>query len=177
MLSPDGSQPNGLAVVNVDPTSERYGQIVHQVIMPNTGGEFHHFGWKACPSACVTFLVFAYDRFWFFALTGEGGYTNQHYRHKMRRWPGFRTAFAAQFSPAGLTGCGREMAQHSGIDGQGHTQTRFHRQPIWFVDVNNTPAAPKYCGAASGRPKSPVTQRAAAGFDVAGPLLHPHPSH
>jgi hypothetical protein len=75
MLSPDGSQPNGLAVVNVDPTSERYGQIVHQVIMPNTGGEFHHFGWKACPSACVTFLVFAYDRFWFFALTGEGGYT------------------------------------------------------------------------------------------------------
>jgi hypothetical protein len=68
MLSPDGSQPNGLAVVNVDPTSERYGQIVHQVIMPNTGGEFHYFGWKACYSACVTFLVFAYDRFWFSRL-------------------------------------------------------------------------------------------------------------
>jgi selenium-binding protein 1 len=28
-----------------------YGQIVHQVIMPNTGDEFHHFGWNACSSA------------------------------------------------------------------------------------------------------------------------------
>ena len=51
MLSPDGSQPDGLAVVDVDPKSETYGQIVHQVIMPNKGDEFHHFGWNACSSA------------------------------------------------------------------------------------------------------------------------------
>jgi hypothetical protein len=127
MLSPDGSQPNGLAVVNVDPTSERYGQIVHQVIMPNTGGEFHYFGWKACYSACVTFLVFAYDRFWFFAPTGEGGDTNQHYRRKMRRWPGFRSDFVARFSPAGSTGCGRQMALQLGVNGQGHTDTSKHK--------------------------------------------------
>jgi hypothetical protein len=91
------------------------------------------------------------------------------------KWWGFRSDFAARFSPACLTGCGREMAQHSGIVGQGHTQTRSHRQPICFVDVNNTPAAPKYCGAASGWPKPPATLRAAAGFDVAGPLLPPAP--
>jgi hypothetical protein len=30
---------------------DSYGQIVHQVIMPNTGDEFHHFGWNACSSA------------------------------------------------------------------------------------------------------------------------------
>ncbi|MGI8876121.1 MAG: selenium-binding protein SBP56-related protein, partial [Egibacteraceae bacterium] len=42
MLSPDGSQPDGLAVVDVDPLSESYGEIVHQVLMPNTGDEFHH---------------------------------------------------------------------------------------------------------------------------------------
>ena len=35
MLSPDGSQPDGLAVVDVDPKSKTYSQIVHQVIMPN----------------------------------------------------------------------------------------------------------------------------------------------
>ena len=40
-----------LAVVDVDPKSKTYGQIVHQVIMPNTGDEFHHFGWNACSSA------------------------------------------------------------------------------------------------------------------------------
>ena len=51
MLSPDGAQPDGLAVVDVNPASDTYGQILHQVIMPNTGDEFHHFGWNACSSA------------------------------------------------------------------------------------------------------------------------------
>lgn len=51
MLSPDASQPDGLAVVNVDPASGDFGKIVHTVMMPNTGDEFHHFGWNACSSA------------------------------------------------------------------------------------------------------------------------------
>src|SRR5450432_2379568 len=51
MLSPDFSRPDGLAVVDVNPTSKDYGKIVHQVIMPNKGDEFHHFGWNACSSA------------------------------------------------------------------------------------------------------------------------------
>ncbi|MBK0398296.1 selenium-binding protein [Limibaculum sp. M0105] len=51
MLSPDASQPDGLAVVNVNPQSAEYGQIVHKLIMPNKGDEFHHFGWNACSSA------------------------------------------------------------------------------------------------------------------------------
>ena len=51
MLSPDFSQPDGLAVVNVDPTSADFGKIVHQVIMPEKGDEFHHFGWNACSSS------------------------------------------------------------------------------------------------------------------------------
>jgi selenium-binding protein 1 len=29
MLSPDGSRPDGLAVVDVDPTSDTYSQVVH----------------------------------------------------------------------------------------------------------------------------------------------------
>ena len=51
MLSPDGSQPDGLAVVDVDPNSETYGKILHSLFMPNKGDEFHHFGWNACSSA------------------------------------------------------------------------------------------------------------------------------
>jgi hypothetical protein len=51
MLSPDFSQPDGLAVVEVDPGSKSFGKIVHTVIMPNKGDEFHHFGWNACSSA------------------------------------------------------------------------------------------------------------------------------
>lgn len=51
ILSPNFSQPDGLAVVDVDPNSGTYGQILHKVMMPNTGDEFHHFGWNACSSA------------------------------------------------------------------------------------------------------------------------------
>ena len=51
MLSPDGSQPDGLAVIDVDPSSDTYGQIVHSLFMPYKGDEFHHFGWNACSSA------------------------------------------------------------------------------------------------------------------------------
>ncbi|MEO0389024.1 MAG: selenium-binding protein SBP56-related protein, partial [Pseudomonadota bacterium] len=51
MLSPDGSQSDGIAVVDLDPTSKTYGEIVHQVIVPTKGDEFHHFGWNACSAA------------------------------------------------------------------------------------------------------------------------------
>ena len=51
MLSPDFSRPDGLGVVHVDPKSSHYSKIVHTVMMPNKGDEFHHFGWNACSSA------------------------------------------------------------------------------------------------------------------------------
>src|SRR5271165_4735325 len=51
MLSPDLLQPDALAVVDVDPGSKSLGKIVHTVIMPNKGDEFHPFGWNACSSA------------------------------------------------------------------------------------------------------------------------------
>ena len=51
MLSPDGSQPDALGVVDVQLGSSTYGTLVHTVVMPNKGDEFHHFGWNACSSA------------------------------------------------------------------------------------------------------------------------------
>jgi methanethiol oxidase len=38
-------------VVDVDPSSPSYDQIVHRTEMPNVGDELH-FGWNACSSAC-----------------------------------------------------------------------------------------------------------------------------
>jgi selenium-binding protein 1 len=60
MLSPDFSQPDGLVVVDVDPGSENYGRIVHTVMMPNRGDEFHHFGWNACSSALSPLMGHAF---------------------------------------------------------------------------------------------------------------------
>ena len=51
LLSPDASQPDALAVIDVKPGSPSYGRIVHTVAMPHKGDEFHHFGWNACSSS------------------------------------------------------------------------------------------------------------------------------
>lgn len=46
MLSPDESQSDGIAVVDVNPKSKTYGEIVHQVIVPHKGDEFHRSAHK-----------------------------------------------------------------------------------------------------------------------------------
>jgi selenium-binding protein 1 len=51
LLSPDSSKPDALAVIDVNPNSQNYSQVVHTVTMPNKGDEFHHFGWNACSSS------------------------------------------------------------------------------------------------------------------------------
>ncbi|HYU31098.1 MAG TPA: selenium-binding family protein [Thermoanaerobaculia bacterium] len=44
-------RPDAMTVVDVDPGSPTYGQLVGRVEMPNAGDELHHFGWNACSSA------------------------------------------------------------------------------------------------------------------------------
>jgi methanethiol oxidase len=51
-FDPDRRHPDQLAVVDVDPASSSYSQIVGRVDMPNPGDELHHFGWNAC-SSCL----------------------------------------------------------------------------------------------------------------------------
>ena len=51
-FDPDRQNPDAIAVVDVDPASATYSQIVGQVEMPNSGDELHHFGWNAC-SSCL----------------------------------------------------------------------------------------------------------------------------
>ena len=46
-----GQRPDALTVVDVDPASDRYGQVVGWADLPTTGDELHHFGWNACSSA------------------------------------------------------------------------------------------------------------------------------
>ncbi|WP_435334370.1 selenium-binding protein SBP56-related protein [Haloarchaeobius sp. TZWWS8] len=44
--------PDFLAVVDLDPDSETYQEVVNRVEMPEKGDELHHFGWNACSSSC-----------------------------------------------------------------------------------------------------------------------------
>ncbi|MET0211876.1 MAG: selenium-binding family protein [Vicinamibacterales bacterium] len=52
MLNPDPQKPDALAVVDVDPASLSFGQLISQVNMTGIGDELHHFGWNAC-SSCL----------------------------------------------------------------------------------------------------------------------------
>jgi selenium-binding protein 1 len=48
--SEDG-RPDAMTVIDVDPRSPTYSQMVGQVEMPYAGDELHHFGWNACSAA------------------------------------------------------------------------------------------------------------------------------
>src|SRR3954449_11457863 len=48
--SPD-RKPDALTVVDLEPGSSTYGQLVGRLDMPGPGDELHHFGWNACSSA------------------------------------------------------------------------------------------------------------------------------
>ncbi len=50
-LNVGNGKPDGLAVVDLDPNSATYNQIIDKLGFPNTGDELHHFGWNACSSA------------------------------------------------------------------------------------------------------------------------------
>ncbi|MGH3437664.1 MAG: selenium-binding protein SBP56-related protein [Sciscionella sp.] len=47
----NAERADALTVVDVDPGSARYGEVVGWADMPNRGDELHHFGWNACSSA------------------------------------------------------------------------------------------------------------------------------
>src|SRR5215472_7448505 len=52
-----GKKPDALVVVDVDPASKTYGEIVTRFDLPNVGDELHHFGWNACSSALCPYAA------------------------------------------------------------------------------------------------------------------------
>jgi selenium-binding protein 1 len=51
-LNPNADgKPDALCVLDVNPESSGYGQVVGRVEMPNAGDELHHFGWNACSAS------------------------------------------------------------------------------------------------------------------------------
>ena len=57
-LNANGNKkPDAMVVVDVDPASKSFGQIVGRTDMPNAGDELHHFGWNACSSALCPYAA------------------------------------------------------------------------------------------------------------------------
>ena len=56
VLNPDGNgKPDALAVIDTNPRSSAYGQIVGRLDLPYAGDELYQFGWYACSATlCPT---------------------------------------------------------------------------------------------------------------------------
>src|SRR5918999_2433380 len=50
-FDPAGEQRDAMTVVDCDPGSPSYGEVVGWTELPSGGNELHHFGWNACSSA------------------------------------------------------------------------------------------------------------------------------
>jgi selenium-binding protein 1 len=48
---PKNGRHDAMCVLDLDPTSPTYSQIVGRTEMPGVGDELHHFGWNACSAA------------------------------------------------------------------------------------------------------------------------------
>ena len=53
VLNPNSGEPDAMTVVDCDPNSASYAQVVNSVPMPHLDDELHHFGWNACSAACA----------------------------------------------------------------------------------------------------------------------------
>ena len=51
VLNPGTGQLDAMTVVDCDPNSASYSQVVHSLEMPHVGDELHHFNWNACSAA------------------------------------------------------------------------------------------------------------------------------
>ena len=51
VIDPERRRPDALVVLDVDPQSAAYGQVVGRLDLPYVGDELHHFGWNACSAA------------------------------------------------------------------------------------------------------------------------------
>ena len=72
LLGTNDGKRDALGVVDVDPASKSYGQLVGRTDFPNGGNELHHFGWNACSSHLCGFAPNAHAERRYLIVPGTG---------------------------------------------------------------------------------------------------------
>ena len=65
-------ESDGIGVVDLDPESGSYGQLVHKTEFPNADNELHHFGWNACSSCLCPYAPHAHAERRYLIVPGTG---------------------------------------------------------------------------------------------------------
>jgi len=60
LIDQTGNRPDAMGVVDLNPSSARYGTLVGKTDMPSPGDELHHFGWNACSSCLAPYAPHAH---------------------------------------------------------------------------------------------------------------------
>jgi methanethiol oxidase len=60
MIDQTGKRPDALGVVDLNPRSTSYAQLIGRTEMPSPGDELHHFGWNACSSCLAPYAPHAH---------------------------------------------------------------------------------------------------------------------
>ena len=53
----DDGRPDAIGVMDVNPDSSSFGEVISRLDLPHSGDELHHFGWNAC--RCVALPEYA----------------------------------------------------------------------------------------------------------------------
>jgi methanethiol oxidase len=73
LLNPTGrGEPDGIGVVDLNPDSRHYGNLLHKTEFPNADNELHHFGWNACSSCLCPYAPHAHVERRYLVVPGTG---------------------------------------------------------------------------------------------------------
>ena len=73
LLNPKGSgESDGIGVVDLNPDSKSYGNVLHKTEFPNADNELHHFGWNACSSCLCPYAPHAHVERRYLIVPGTG---------------------------------------------------------------------------------------------------------
>ncbi len=77
-------RPDEIRVVDVDPASPRYGQVINALALSHAGDELHHFGWSACSSALCPNAPHPHLERRYLVVPGIRSSAYLHHRHQAR---------------------------------------------------------------------------------------------
>ncbi len=75
---------DALCVLDLDPKSKTYSQVVGRAEMPKAGDELHHFGWNACSAALCPYAPHPHIERRYLMVPGLAIVADLHLRHQTR---------------------------------------------------------------------------------------------
>ena len=81
---PSNGKHDSMCVIDTDPESSSYSQVVGRLEMPGVGDEIHHFGWNACSAALCPYAPHPHVERRYLLAPGLRSSRTAHHRYQAR---------------------------------------------------------------------------------------------